>query len=61
MLKKLLESIGRMVLSPLTDRVYICNKIKLNYACKKGQEWSNNSTVRVGGQERHENELRGWL
>jgi len=25
MLKKLIERIGRMVLSPLADRVYICN------------------------------------
>jgi len=24
-------------------------------------EWSNNSSVRVRDQERHENELRGWL
>jgi len=61
MLKKPMERIGRMVLTSLTDRIYICNKIKLNYACKKGQEWSNNSSVRVSGQERHENELRGWL
>jgi len=32
-LKKPIERIGRMVLSPLADREYICNKIKLNYAC----------------------------
>jgi len=32
-LKKSIERIGRMVLSPLADRVYICNKIKLNYTC----------------------------
>ena len=32
MLKKAIERIGRIVLSPRTDRVYICNKIKLNYA-----------------------------
>jgi len=38
-----------MVLSPLADRIYICNKIKLNYMCKKGQEWSNNGSMRVGG------------
>jgi len=30
MLKKPIERIVRMVLSPLADRVYICNKIKLN-------------------------------
>ena len=33
MLKKPIKRIGRMVLSPLPDLVYICNKIKLNYAC----------------------------
>jgi len=33
MLKKLMERLGRIVLSPLVDRVYICNKIKLNYTC----------------------------
>ena len=32
-LKKPIERIGRMVLSPLADHVYICNNIKLNYAC----------------------------
>jgi len=47
MLKKTIQRIGRMVLSLLADRVYICNKIKLNYKCQKGQEWSNNSSVRV--------------
>jgi len=31
--KKPIERIGRMVLSPLADRVYICNKIKLDYPC----------------------------
>jgi len=30
-LKKPIERIGRMVLSPLADHVYICNKIKLGY------------------------------
>jgi len=30
MLKKPIERIGTMVLSPLADCVYICNKIKLN-------------------------------
>jgi len=32
MLNKPIERIGRMVLSLLAHRVYICNKIKLNYA-----------------------------
>jgi len=32
MLKKPIDKVGRLVLSPLADRVYICNKIKLNYA-----------------------------
>ena len=31
MLKKPIQRIGRIVLSPLADAVYICNKIKLNY------------------------------
>jgi len=30
-LKKPIERIGRMVLSPLADRLYICNKINLDY------------------------------
>jgi len=47
MLKKTIERIGRIVLSLLADGVNICNKIKLNYACQKGLEWSNNSSVRV--------------
>ena len=33
MLKKWIESIGRMVLPPLADGLYICNKIKLNHVC----------------------------
>ena len=61
MLKKPIERIGRLVLSLLADRVYICNKIKLNYVCYKGQEWTNNCIVQVGRLERHENELRRWL
>jgi len=32
-LKKPIERIGRMVLSPLADRVYICNEIKVDYLC----------------------------
>jgi len=32
-LKKPMERVGRMVLSLLADRVYICNSIKLNYVC----------------------------
>ena len=27
------ERIGKMVLSPLADRVYICNKLKLEHPC----------------------------
>jgi len=61
MLNKPIERIGRIVLSPLADRVYICDKIKINYRCGMGQEWSNNSSVWVGGQERHKNELHGQI
>ena len=61
MLKKLIARTERIVLSPLADRVYRCNKIKFNYPCSKGQKWSNNISERVGRQQRQENELRGWL
>ena len=33
MLKEPIARIVRMVLSPLANRVYICNKIKLHYTC----------------------------
>jgi len=32
-LKQPIKRIERMVLSPLADRVYICNKIKFDYPC----------------------------
>jgi len=32
-LRKRIERIGRLTISPVADHVYICNKIKVDYAC----------------------------